>query len=59
LLKVFGQPTPLLAGAREAGDPIAMLPVLYHLLWRHELDTDLAGSVLGPHSLVRPARAAG
>jgi TnsA-like endonuclease N terminal len=59
LLEVFGQPGPLLAGAREAGDPIAVLPVLYHMLWRHDLDTDLAGTVLGPGSLVRSARAAG
>jgi hypothetical protein len=59
LLRVFGQPGPLLAGAREAGDPIAVLPVLYHLLWRHDLDTDLAGTVLGPRSLVRSARVAG
>ena len=59
LLEVFGQPAPLFAGAREAGDPIAVLPVLYHLLWRHDLDTDLAGTVLGSRSLVRSARVAG
>ena len=59
LLRVFGEPAPLLAGAREAGDPIAVLPVLYHLLWRHDLDTDLAGAVLGPRSLVRSARVSG
>jgi hypothetical protein len=56
---VFGRPGPLLAGAREVGDPIAVLPVLYHLLWRQDLDTDLAGTVLGPGSLVRSAGAAG
>lgn len=59
LLEVFTQPAPLLAGAREVGDPIAVLPVLYHLLWRHDLDADLAGAVLGPRSPVRSARAAG
>lgn len=59
LLGVFGRPGPLLAGAWEAGDPITVLPVLYHLLWRHDLRADLAGSVLGPHSLVRSAGAAG
>ena len=26
-------PKPLMGGAREAGDPVAVLPVLYHLLW--------------------------
>jgi hypothetical protein len=59
LLGVFAQPAPLLAGAREAGDPIAVLPVLYHLLWRHDLGAELAGSVLGPHSLVRSAGVSG
>jgi hypothetical protein len=58
LLRVFGEPAPLLAGAREAGDLIAVLPVLYHLLWRHELDTDLAGAVLRPDSLVRSVEVA-
>ena len=27
-------PAPLMAGAEAAGDPIAVLPVLFHLLWR-------------------------
>jgi hypothetical protein len=31
-----------MAGAEEAGDPIAVLPVLFHLLWRHELTADLS-----------------
>ena len=31
-------------GARElrAGDPIAVLPALFHLMWRHALTADLA-----------------
>jgi hypothetical protein len=29
-------------GAEAAGDPVAVLPVLYHLLWRHELAADLS-----------------
>jgi len=42
-------------GAAEAGDPIAVLPVLFHLLWRHILTADLAarltgGTVVGPGS---------
>jgi hypothetical protein len=32
----------LLAGAEQVGDPIAVLPVLYHLLWRRKLRTDLS-----------------
>jgi hypothetical protein len=31
-----------MAGAEAAGDPIAVLPVLFHLLWRRELVTDLS-----------------
>ncbi|MCE6995978.1 hypothetical protein LZG04_14365 [Saccharothrix sp. S26] len=28
-------------GAEATGDPIAVLPVLFHLLWRQDLHTDL------------------
>jgi hypothetical protein len=31
-----------MAGAESAGDPIVVLPVLFHLLWRHDLETDLS-----------------
>ena len=41
LRQVFTQPLSLMAGAERVGDPIAVLPVLYHLLWRHHLTTDL------------------
>jgi hypothetical protein len=34
------------------GDRLAVLPVLYHLLWRHVLATDLATAPLSPGSLV-------
>ena len=34
LRRVFVTPTPLMAGTAAAGDPIAVLPVLFHLLWR-------------------------
>jgi hypothetical protein len=59
LSRVFGQPTRLLAGAHEVGDPIAVLPVLFHLLWRRDLHTDLTATVLGPRSLVRSVEVAG
>jgi hypothetical protein len=42
LAGVFARPTPLLAGAEAVGDPIGVLPVLYHLAWRGELRLDLA-----------------
>ena len=42
LLEVFATPRSLLDGAAEAGDPLAVLPVLYHLLWLHRLAADLS-----------------
>lgn len=41
LLEVFAEPAPLMAGAAAAGDPLAVLPVLFHLLWRHVLTAGL------------------
>jgi len=41
LRRVFATPTPLMAGAEAAGDPIAVLPVLFHLLWCHAVTIDL------------------
>jgi len=32
----------LLDGAEAVGDPIVVLPVLFHLLWRRELHVDLS-----------------
>lgn len=52
LLVAFAEPAPLMAGARAVGDPILVLPVLYHLLWRHRLVTGLSERVLGPGSVV-------
>ena len=51
LQRVFAAPAPLMAGAEAAGDPVAVLPVLFHLLWRHELAADLSVP-LGPFTLV-------
>ena len=42
LREVFATPTPLLAGAQAAGEPIAVLPALFHLLWYGELTADLS-----------------
>src|SRR5205823_8082006 len=36
LRAAFAAPVPLMDGAEAAGDPVAVLPVLYHLLWRPE-----------------------
>ena len=40
LRRVFVTPTPLMAGTAAAGDPIVVLPVLFHLLWRGVLAVD-------------------
>lgn len=37
LREVFGSPTPLMDGAGAVGDPIAVLPVPFRLMWRGEL----------------------
>jgi TnsA endonuclease-like protein len=56
LTGVFAEPKPLMVGTREAGDPVAILPVLYHLLWKQVLVTDVTAGPLGPGSLVSVKR---
>jgi len=46
----------LLAGAAEAGDPLATLPALFHMMWRQELVVDVIRERLGPATPVRTAR---
>jgi len=52
LTEVFAEPMPLMSGALLAGDPLAVLPVLYHLLWKHALVVDLRNGLLGSGSIV-------
>ncbi|MFE2747539.1 hypothetical protein ACFXKX_24940 [Streptomyces scopuliridis] len=52
---MFAEPLPLFAGADRVGNRLAVLPVLYHLLWRHELLTDLTSAPLGGDSSVQLA----
>jgi len=52
LTERFATPTPLFAGATAVGDRLAVLPVLYHLLWRRVLMTDVATAPLSPGSMV-------
>jgi hypothetical protein len=56
LVRVFNEPIPLLAGAVEAGDPLLVLPVLFHLLWSRVLVTDVASQLLASDSMVHTAR---
>jgi len=53
LHEVFATPIGLHTGAAAAGDPIAVLPVLFHLLWRGDLAVDLSVP-LHEATLVRP-----
>jgi hypothetical protein len=54
LLEAAVVPVPLMGLAASAGDPMAVLPVLFHLLWRHELETGLLVP-LHPEAEVRAA----
>ncbi|WP_328466530.1 TnsA-like heteromeric transposase endonuclease subunit [Actinoplanes sp. NBC_00393] len=56
LQRVFVQPAALMAGGEAVGDPIAVLPTLFHLLWHRELLADLSMS-LHPDTTVRAAAA--
>jgi hypothetical protein len=42
LADVFRVSTPLMAGAEIVGDPVAVLPVLFHLLWCQDLSVELS-----------------
>ena len=46
LEEVFAEPGPLRAGAARVGDPLAVLPVLFAMLWRGRLSVDLDSRVL-------------
>jgi hypothetical protein len=52
LRQAFAVPAPLLEGAAEAGDTLAVLPALFHLMWRRELTADLRSGPLGSSSPV-------
>ncbi len=53
LREVFAEPLVLMDGAEAVGDPVAVLPVLFHLLWSHDLEVDVsvplhAGTLVSP-----------
>ncbi|MGH1556349.1 TnsA-like heteromeric transposase endonuclease subunit [Streptomyces sp. L7] len=55
LAEVFAEGGELLDGARRAGDQIAVLPVLFHLLWRRVLVAELEAGLLSASTPVRLA----
>jgi hypothetical protein len=42
LLEVFTVTLALMRGAELVGDPVTVLPVLFHLLWRQDLTIDVS-----------------
>ena len=52
-MEVFADGGGLLTGARRVGDQIAVLPVLFHLLWRRVLAVDLEAGLLSADTRVR------
>jgi hypothetical protein len=59
LKEVFAGPRPLRAGAAEVGDPLAVLPVLFAMLWGGGMAADLDTRVLDSASTVRATRGCG
>ena len=51
LLEAFTSGMPLLTGVSRVGDPVAVLPAAYHLLWCRELACDMS-VLLGSASMV-------
>jgi hypothetical protein len=54
---VLGEPRPLLAAAEAAGDPVAVLPSVYHLMWQKAIVADLESAPLGPGTVISLAGA--
>lgn len=52
LRETFSRPAGLMDGVRAVGDPIAVLPVLFHLMWLGLLTADLTSAALHGESLV-------
>jgi hypothetical protein len=59
LLEAFARPLPLAVGAAAVGDRLAVLPVLFHLMWRQLLVADLTAGPLGSGTEVGVAGAWG
>ncbi|MFF5675549.1 TnsA-like heteromeric transposase endonuclease subunit [Streptomyces hygroscopicus] len=53
VVEAFARPRPLIEGAGAVGDPIAVLPAVFHALWRGQLTADLT-TPLHERTLVGP-----
>jgi hypothetical protein len=47
VLEAFSRPRPLAEGVREVGNPLVVLPVLFHALWAHRLHVPLDAPLQG------------
>ncbi|MEU3188969.1 TnsA-like heteromeric transposase endonuclease subunit [Streptomyces sp. NPDC006923] len=54
VMAAFARPRPLVEGAEAAGDPIEVLPAVFHALWHGQLTADLV-TPLHERALVGPA----
>jgi hypothetical protein len=45
-------PMTISALASAAGDPVLVLPTLYHLMWRHEISVDVSSTLLNMNTIV-------
>lgn len=54
LIAAFGRMRPLMDGVGAVGTPLAVLPVLFHLMWFGRLTADLAGAPLTGDTMVGP-----
>lgn len=52
LAEVFATARPLAEGVGEVGDPIVVLPTLFHLLWCRDLAVDIETMLLGPDTII-------
>ncbi|MCW7947448.1 hypothetical protein AAW14_37435, partial [Streptomyces hygroscopicus] len=64
VLGAFARPRPLLEGAEAAGDPIEVLPAVFHALWHRQLTTDLETPLherilVGPRDWSGPGKTGG
>jgi hypothetical protein len=55
LAGALARPAPLMEAARAAGDPIAVLPSAFHMLWSGALLADLSDAPLSGATQVRLA----
>lgn len=55
LMEAFAQPAPLMEAVAAVGDPIAVLPSAFHMLWSGRLHSDLASGPLSGSILVTAA----